>query len=639
MNHYNFIVILLSIENNQLIANIHSDNNQDFQSCVSGLKNKKFKFDPTSKKWKLNLALVQDDLYDILKLFTDKVYFPDYIKESIKNYYNLLPSELRKFEFNELDFNNFLKFPPIKGKEPFENYQIIDIKRALQQNRFLFNWEMGLGKSYATSFIYQYLKQYRNGGKMILFTSKIGTYNLRNEILKFCSDIRDDDIEVFSSVKSFDNLKKNLSKDKKILYRRIFDLDEINNKSILIFSYDSWKIISKAYEDSKQSKKLNIPLDNFYKDKIHLICFDECQKLSNPKSDRSKYIFKYLPYFDYRYEFSATPADKPEKLYSICLVLDPKLIEYLKYNEWIEKYNDVGTWFSKYAINKNKWRMEMLEDLNKKLLDYSSKRSSKECLNLPTLKNMEPIYIEMDSKQLFIYKTAVNELINKAIQEGKDNYELTDAIRESFTSILTLIENPNVIDTNNLSDKFSLNVKKLCENYDYSKNYEKLNVVDDILEDELENEKRGIIWYIHPKTLDSLKERYSKLKPICITSDLNDEERSKLVEEFKSNDSHKLLLASINIMNTSITVNEATFAIYLENTYSYENYFQSLGRIYRIGQKEDVHIWHIYYKGTIDVYSESMLSKKEDLVKTLFSSERTFLNLTQIKQLFLGEDY
>ena len=37
---------------------------------------------------------------------------------------------------------------------------------------------------------------------------------------------------------------------------------------------------------------------------------------ANPKSDRSKYIFKYLPNFPYRYEFSATPADKPEKLYS-----------------------------------------------------------------------------------------------------------------------------------------------------------------------------------------------------------------------------------------------------------------------------------------------------------------------------------
>lgn len=632
-------MITLSVVGNELVAGVTGNDTEDFQRSVAGLKYKKFRYNVDDRTWRMNIAMVTDDLYNSLMLFTPKVYYPDYTRQIVENYTKNLPSELKvnPIDAGSVKWEDYVNFPPFKGKSPYENYQFEDITKAISQNRFLFNWEMGLGKSYATAFVYGFLNKNKGCSKMILFTSKIGTYNLASEMEKFCKDFKEEDVAVFSSAKSYDKLKKGLPKELKPLHRKIFDLPEVCNKRIIVFAYDAWKVMAAAYGDKTRSKKKNVPLQNFFGDSVPLVCFDECQKLANPKSDRSKYIFKYLPNFPYRYEFSATPADKPEKLYSIGLVLDPCLIEYLKYDDWLNKHNDIGTYYSKYAINKARWHMDLIDKLNQNLLKYSAKRNAKDCLDLPPLKLMKPIMIDMDEKQTIIYRTAVNEIINAAIQSGKDGYGLADVVRDNFTSIQTLLENPNVAGPESNNKAFSDKVKALCGEYDYAKHFAKLEVVDDILEEEFESDRRGIIWYIHPKTLDALKERYAKLNPICITADCGDAERDALIEKFKKDKKHKILIASINIMNTSVTVNEATFAVYLENTYSYENYFQSMGRIYRIGQKEEVHIWHTYYKGTTNIYSKITLDKKQDLVKSLFSDQQISLDLNQIRAIFLGE--
>lgn len=599
----------------------------EFETGVSILKNQKFTWDAVNKIWIKAAVLYTEDLYDILKIVTD-VYFPEPVKELIRNYPNTLPSELiQEQEINSIDYSKLIKKPfgPIKGKDPFENFQDEDIRKCLKQNRFLFNWEMGLGKSFATSVIYEYLRVYKNVNKMILLTSRIGTYNLKDELCKFCLHISPEDVLVFNSPKSF-----------KKTGRKIFEDEEVNNKNVLIFSYDSWKLITSSYGDKSKGKILNVPLNNFFKNEDKLICLDECHYLSNPKSDRSKSVFKYLKYFKYRYLFSATPADKNEKLYSICLMLDPKLCMYLKYNDWINKYNDVGTWFSKYAINKNKWHTEELEELNQNLAKYSAKRKASDVLDLPKC-TFKTFNIDMSEKQKTLYKLFTNDIVNNCIKKNPDMAGTSvDIIKEAFSTVMSFVENPNVI-ANSDSDMISESIKEKCEKYNYASDYAKLDIVDAILEEEFNNEQRGIIWYIHPKTKDVIIDRYSNYNPIVISSEMNEEERNQALKEFKNNDSHKILIASQNILATSVTLIEATFAIYLEVSFSYETFLQSTGRIYRIGQDRPVRMYHIWLKDSTDIFHQNAIEQKKDLVNTLFSAkEKPILTLKQMKQLFEG---
>lgn len=607
---------------------INAKKNGEFEASVSILKNQKFNWDPINKVWKKSAILYNSNLYDTLKLITD-VYFPEPIKQAIIEYTQNLPSELIKESLIEkIDYNKLIKEPykPIVGKHPFENYQDEDIRRAISQNRFLFNWTMGLGKSFATAVIYEYLRLYKNAPKMILLTSRIGTYNLKNEMCKFCLHINDSNVLVFNSPKSF-----------KKCGRKIFDNEEVNKKNILIFSYDSWKLIASAYEDKSNGKNLNIPLDNFFeKNTDKLICLDECHYLSNPKSDRSKSIFKYLKYFKYRYLFSATPADKYEKIYSICATLDPWLCFYLSYSDWINKYNEVGTWFSKYAINKNKWHEKDIALLNQNLANYSAKRDAKDVLDLPIC-STKTFNIDMSEKQKDLYKQLTNDIVNQCISKNEDMESASvDVIKEAFSTVMSFVENPNIIatsSTNMVTDK----IKEKCAKYNFSSDYAKLDVVDAILEDELDNNQRGIVWYIHPKTKDVVIERYKKYNPIIISAEMSEEERDEALKVFKKDETHKILIASQNILATSVTIVECSFAVYLEVSFSYGTYLQSTGRIYRIGQTKPVRLYHIWLNDSTDMFHLNAIEQKSDLVNMLFSAkDKPKLSLKQMKNLFEG---
>jgi len=609
---------------------LNANKTGEFEASVSILKNQKFQYDPTDRLWKKSAVLYNDNLYDTLRLVTD-VYFPQPIREAIIHFPETLASELIVNEpVESIDYSQIIKAPfkPIVGKHPYEDFQDVDIRRALKQNRFLFNWTMGCGKSFATAVVYEYLRHYKNVPKMILITSRIGTYNLQNEMAKFCIDIELSDVLVFNSPKSF-----------KKFGRKIFDNEEVCSKHILVFSYDSWKLMSKAYGDKARGRTLNVPLDNYFPEgSDRLICLDECHYLSNPKSERSKAIFKYLRFFKYRYLFSATPADKHEKLYSILMMLDPKLCRYLKYNEWINKYNDVGTWFSKYAINGKKWHEDEIAELNQELASYSAKRNAKDVLDLPPC-TVQTLYVDMSDAQRKLYKEVTNDIVNACIAKHPDlDSASIDVVREAFSTVMSFVENPIILSTSRTENVTDV-VKAKCAKYNFNSDYAKLDVVDAILEDEVqEKDNRGIIWYIHPKTKDVIVSRYENYKPIIISAEMSEEERDEALKEFKSNKDHKVLIASQNILATSVTITEAVFAIYLETAFSYETYIQSTGRIYRIGQTKDVRIYHIWLNNSTDVFHIDAIERKGDLVNLLFSAkEKPRLTFQEMKALFNGE--
>ena len=635
-------MISIGFQAPKIVASVMNCKDQsDFASQISILKNQKFTWNPNTKYWEKSALLYNDNLEDILRCVAKDVYFPAPVKQLIKEFPSKLPSELiQDQEILNIDYSKLCKinsktdshFCPVKGKAPYENYQDEDIRRALHQNRFLFNWSMGCGKSFATAIIYEYLKVYKGVDKMILLTTRIGTYNLQSELSKFCLHVNRDDVLVFNSPKSY-----------KKYSRKIFDNEEVCSKKVLVFSYDSWKLMATAYGDKARGRTLNIPLDNFYgvgKDK--LICLDECQQLSNPKSDRSRSLFKYMKYFKYRYLFSATPADKNEKLYSVCMLLDPKLVRYMKYNEWINYYNDVGTWFSKYAINPKKWHQEDLDALNQDLAKYSAKRDAKDVLELPPART-ETFTIDMSDKQKGLYRLLTNDIVNNAIKKNPSlDGASVDVIHEAFSTVCSFCENPNILGTNT-SQLVSDHIKEKCAKYNYSSDYAKLDVIDAILEDEIDEQEvpnRGILWYTHPKTKDVVVERYAKYKPIIIAAELSEEERDAALAEFKSNPEHKILIASQNILATSVTLIECTFAIYLETSFSWETYYQSTGRIYRIGQDTCVRFYHIWLNDSTDMFHQRALQVKKEITDYLFSAkEKPILTIKQMKQLFIGETF
>ena len=340
--------------------------------------------------------------------------------------------------------------------------------------------------------------------------------------------------------------------------------------------------------------------------------------------------------FEFISMFSATPADKTEKLYYIPRILDPKLVHFLNYSDWLSKYNDIGTKFSKYAINKYGWHWPELNKLNSNMAKYTAKRTQDDCLDLPPNIIVPPCYVEPDDTLLSIYKSYINYIINKSIMEGGDTKKVKDVVTEKFTQLQTLLENPKVL--LRTSADLDEGTKKLIEDYNINDN-NKLEVLDDILEDRDEEGDRGIVWYVHPETGQALLERYKKYDPVIVSSDMNDDEREECKNEFKKNSKHKILIADLLILNTSLTLIEANYSVYLENSFSYEVYFQSTGRVRRIGQSKHTYIYHTFYKNTIDIFHKLAIDNKADFSTSLFDEKAWLsMDIKGLKAFFEGDE-
>jgi SNF2 family DNA or RNA helicase len=85
-------------------------------------------------------------------------------------------------------------------------------------------------------------------------------------------------------------------------------------------------------------------------------------------------------------------------------------------------------------------------------------------------------------------------------------------------------------------------------------------------------------------------------------------------------------------MNTSFTLTECKAAVYYERTWSLLDLEQSKGRIYRIGQKDEVTYYYFLYKNSIDNLQLKALETKGRILENLVKKNN--LDSNEWKLLF-----
>jgi superfamily II DNA or RNA helicase len=606
----------------------------DFTDTVEFLKGYGCKFNPTKKVWTRPISLLKLFKADLAVRHIDfdiSDYDERQAEEYLKSLVELKTSEYRR----KVDFTH-MNYPPLEGKHPNELYQKQDISRAINQNRFLFNWEMGLGKSYALAALIDNLRNFGLINKCLIFSTGVGVFNLKDELCKFCKNLQPDDILVLNSLT-----------ESKYEDRDLFN-EEKYPQSILIMTYDSFKGVNNYYYDKLNGTKKNpkpslktkyrksfIPITQWLDGKPGAIFLDECHSLSIPSSRRSEIFKMNLDPFDYRYLFTGTLADKYEKLYMPLMILDKSLVNGLGYTEWLGQYNDLGNRFSAYAINDDKWDLVKLGNLNRELLQkYASKRLMDECLDLPPDYDIPTIRLDMMPLQRKIYEGFVQEQL-RIIKErsAEQNTSEKDNILNMFQVFQLAVDNPECIKASASWDKLPEHLQADIKKYNNLKDSAKMIATSEIIKERTdENGERGIIWYFHPATKDSLVKLFEKYKPIVIEAGLTPEERSKRIKEFKENPEHKLIIGSINIMNTSITLIECKYQVYTECTYNYTVYSQSRGRIHRPNQDSITRTYSLCYNNSIDGLQKQNLEQKGAVINSLLN--KNYIDQGMWKKIF-----
>jgi|LSQX01.2.fsa_nt_gb superfamily II DNA or RNA helicase len=597
-------MITVTADDKFVLINSYNTSPDLFTTINATLKMYKCRFEKSKRAWVCPIGKYDD-------LIKEKLEELDYMTED-----EHALAELRKGKPEQeistvriIPNYELLNFPPLEGKHPYERFQHIGISQGLNRSRYAYIWGMGTGKTYvASALIAHYYMEWKKVGKVVMISSSIGARNVYGEILQFVKDIPKDKIYI-------------ADKD----HREPFNEDA----DIIITSYNSFRLVCNHYKkkykiDSDRPRKPFLPLEEWSGGEDLMLLLDESHEVANHKSYQGHYVNLHSSLFKYRYLFTGTFADKPEKMYNQLDTLDPYLVQQLSYHDWLEEYAVIGTRYSKYGISE--WKKDKLEKLNEVLRkSYITEYATEDVLDLPP-HYMVNLPVEMSSQHRKLYEAIILDDLR-----GKERSSVRSIINR-FPFMLLALDNPHLLEKHR--DRFTPKTLKALDAVS-EKHLAKFEVVDDILEEH--KGEKGILWIEHPLTADFLMERYKRYNPLLITGAVSDDQtRKQILDDFKSKKEHRLLIANIKVLNTSVTITEASFQVYVELIFAYVPYEQSSKRIYRHGQNKTVTTYTLLYNRSLDYLRKKNLDSKGMLVKGLLKKD--FLSQEEWAQIFNADE-
>ena len=316
---------------------------------------------------------------------------------------------------------------------------------------------------------------------------------------------------------------------------------------------------------------------------INIVAADEVHKMKNPASQQGKGFLQIQP--ECKIAMTGTPLmNNPFDLYIIL-----KWLGYEKhtFNAFKHHYATYGG-YGGYEVVGYKY----LDELQRKLDAIMLRRLKNDVLDLPEKTHIAE-YVEMTPKQAQIYKEISSEIRMNIDQIKMANNPLAELIRmrqaTGYTGILS---------------------SKVCESA-------KLDRMEELVSDAIENDKQVVIFSNWTQMTDVVYDRLCGKYPLAvITGQTKDAERQQMVEKFQSGKA-KVIIGTIGAMGTGITLTAGTVEIFLDEPWNRANKEQAEDRCHRVGTKQNVTIYTILCKDTIDERINELVEKKGKMADAL----------------------
>lgn len=248
-------------------------------------------------------------------------------------------------------------------------------------------------------------------------------------------------------------------------------------------------------------------------------------------------------------------------------------------------------------------------DYLKYQLEQVSLRRTKDLLDLPE-KNVIDEYVQMDDRQQQFYnniKAGVKDEVDKVKLNTANLLALLQRLRQAT-------ECPSLLTTENIS---SAKIDRCVD------------LAEQILSDS--NEKL-VIFSIFKEPLKIVKNAIEKFNPLLCTGDISDEEISRNIDNFQNDIIHRVILCTVSKMGTGVTLNRASYSIFLSTPWTDGVQQQAEDRIHRIGTKSPVFIYRLWTKDTVDERVLELLTNKKALSDYVIDDKITAENLSVLKK-------
>lgn len=457
---------------------------------------------------------------------------------------------------------------PKELKTKLYSYQEEGFNEMMNFDKFLLLDDMGTGKSLQTIAVALKRKEL-NGIKHCLIVCGVNSlkFNWQEEI-KVHAGMDSIILGARKNKKGVTEFKSN--KDK------LEDLDNLN-EFFIITNIETFR--DKAIKD-----KLKKLVD---KKVIEMIAYDECHASKTPSAQQTKGIMSVAKNVKYFYGLTGTVLSNSPLDAFVPLKLVEK--ENANFTNFKSRYCVYGGWGNYQIVG-----YRHLDELQAKLNMISLRRTKEDVLDLPP-KTYTVNYVELNTKQRKIYNDVMKSILEHIDEVSVSPSPLSQLIRLRQATA----------DTSILSSTIQESAK-----------FERL---DEILEEQISNNEKVVVFSNWTTVTDRLVQRYAKYNPAVITGEIKDRQTQK--DKFMTDDSCKVLIGTISAMGTGLTLTVATTAVFVDEPYTWANYEQASDRIYRIGQKKNVTIISLLAKDTIDERVHKIMLKKKHISEAIVDNQ------------------
>lgn len=510
----------------------------------------------------------------------------EYIKSDFRDYKILVTDNRQNVEKNTVKMreNTIVDIKDYKFKTKSFKHQTEGVKFGLEHTCWLLGDEQGLGKTKQAIDIACIKKQSNNYKHCLIICGVNGLkWNWRNEIHTHSNEScwilgqrnYKDDIVVKGNKEKIEDLK-NIKHIKD--YFIITNIESLRNKEIT-------DLLSKLCKNNT----------------INMVVADEIHKMKSSTSQQGKAFLKLQS--EYKLAMTGTPImNTPLDLYVIL-----KWLGYEEHNLYAFKnhYCIMGG-FGGYEIVGYKNTSEIRDLLDKIML----RRLKEDVLDLPDKLYIDE-YVEMTPKQEQIYREIHNQIQANIDQIVLSPNPLAQLIRLRQATGYTGIVSSTVQES------------------------AKLDRMEELVEEVISNNKKVVIFSNWTNITNEIYVRLSKkYKGFEITGDTKDADRQHYVDTFQTDASIKFIVGSIGAMGTGHTLTAATTEIFVDEPWNRALFDQAVDRCHRIGAKENLTIYLLMCKNTIDERIHNIVQTKGSISDAIVDN-KLVINKKEILNLLL----
>ena len=443
--------------------------------------------------------------------------------------------------------------------KPFE-HQVDGFTYGLENDRWLLGDEQGLGKTKQVIDI-AVAKKLQKGYKHCLIICGVNglKWNWVNEIHTHSNE----DAWILGQ----------RTKAGKTVVGSVSDrLDDLRN----IKQIDSYFLITNV--ETLRNEEIAKELQKLCKDKtIGLVAIDEVHKCKNPSSQQGKGILKLQP--ECRIAMTGTPLmNSPFDLYIIL-----KWLGYEKHAFYaFKKHYGVFGGYGGYECTGYRY----LDELQAQLDEIMLRRLKKDVLDLPEKTHITE-YVEMTPKQKQVYDEVTAEIKMNIDQIKMANNPLAELIRMRQATGY-----PGIL---------SSTVKESA----------KLDRMEELVDEAVQNGKKVVIFSNWTQmTLPIYNRLAVKYHGTYITGEVDSDQRQANVKKFQEDDDCKFVVGTIGAMGTGLTLTAGTVEIFMDEPWNRANKEQAEDRCHRVGTTENITIYTLVAKDSIDERINQLVEKK-----------------------------